>query len=84
MPARLAAPPISGFYANTSAGVLIGDLAELDDIHQLGEQANTIGRFDAVIHNAGIYVDAARTPTRAGHARVLAMSTCSRRTSSPA
>jgi NAD(P)-dependent dehydrogenase (short-subunit alcohol dehydrogenase family) len=62
-----------GPLADASAGVLTGDLAELDDVHRLGEQANKMGRFDAVIHNAGIYVDAARTPTRDGHARVLAV-----------
>ena len=62
-----------GLLADAAAGVLIGDLAERNDIYELAERANTIGRFDAVIHNAGIYVDATRTPTRTGHARVLAV-----------
>ena len=54
--------------------MVIGDLSELDDVHRLAEQgANALGPFDAVIHNAGVYVDAARTPTRDGHARVVAV-----------
>ncbi|MEV4360707.1 SDR family NAD(P)-dependent oxidoreductase [Nonomuraea sp. NPDC049625] len=33
--------------------VVIGDLAELDEIHDVARQARRFGRFDAVIHNAG-------------------------------
>ena len=53
--------------------MLLGDLAELDDVHQLAEQANRLGHFDAVIHNAGIYVDDTRIATSDGHPRVLAV-----------
>ena len=35
-------------------GVLVGDLLSLDGIRSVAEQANAVGRFDAVIHNAGI------------------------------
>lgn len=35
--------------------VLVGDLSDLDATRRLAEQANKLGRFDAVIHNAGIY-----------------------------
>ncbi|WP_306664875.1 SDR family NAD(P)-dependent oxidoreductase [Streptomyces sp. Rer75] len=35
-------------------GVVTGDLAELDDIHGVARQAAEFGRFDAVIHNAGV------------------------------
>jgi len=35
--------------------VLVGDLAQPEEIRQLAEQANASGRFDAVIHNAGVY-----------------------------
>jgi NAD(P)-dependent dehydrogenase (short-subunit alcohol dehydrogenase family) len=35
--------------------VVIGDLTNIDETIQLAEKANTLGRFDAVIHNAGIY-----------------------------
>ena len=62
-----------GPLADAAEGVLIGDLAELDDVRRLAADADAIGRFDAEIHNAGIYVDAARTPTRDGHARVVAV-----------
>lgn len=35
--------------------VLTGDLANMDETKQLAAEANTLGSFDAVIHNAGIY-----------------------------
>ncbi|MEL7974805.1 SDR family NAD(P)-dependent oxidoreductase [Isoptericola sp. F-RaC21] len=35
------------------AGVVVGDLARLDEVRDLVRQANDLGRFDAVIHNAG-------------------------------
>ncbi len=35
-------------------GVLVGDLTALEEIRSVAEQANGTGRFDAVIHNAGI------------------------------
>lgn len=36
-------------------GVLVGDLSRLDEVRQLAADANATGRFDAVIHNAGVY-----------------------------
>jgi NAD(P)-dependent dehydrogenase (short-subunit alcohol dehydrogenase family) len=35
--------------------VLIGDLANLDDVRRLADDVNARGRFDAIIHNAGVY-----------------------------
>lgn len=35
-------------------GMLIGDLETLDGMRQVADQANGLGRFDAVIHNAGV------------------------------
>ncbi|MFL6116997.1 MAG: SDR family NAD(P)-dependent oxidoreductase [Catenulispora sp.] len=35
-------------------GVVTGDLAYLDEIRDVARQAATFGRFDAVIHNAGV------------------------------
>jgi len=35
-------------------GVVTGDLAELDEIRGVARQAAEFGRFDAVIHNAGV------------------------------
>jgi NAD(P)-dependent dehydrogenase (short-subunit alcohol dehydrogenase family) len=34
--------------------IVYGDLSDLDETVQLAQQANAIGRFDAVIHNAGV------------------------------
>jgi NAD(P)-dependent dehydrogenase (short-subunit alcohol dehydrogenase family) len=47
--------------------VLIGDLARADEVKQLAAAANATGRFDAVIHNAGVY--------RAPSAEILAVNT---------
>jgi NAD(P)-dependent dehydrogenase (short-subunit alcohol dehydrogenase family) len=33
---------------------VVGDLADLDQVHDLVEQANALGPFDAVVHNAGV------------------------------
>jgi NAD(P)-dependent dehydrogenase (short-subunit alcohol dehydrogenase family) len=35
-------------------GVVTGDLADLDEIRGVARQADGLGRFDAVIHNAGV------------------------------
>lgn len=35
--------------------VLIGDLSSLEETKQLASDANQLGTFDAVIHNAGVY-----------------------------
>ncbi|HEY0744771.1 MAG TPA: SDR family NAD(P)-dependent oxidoreductase [Chryseosolibacter sp.] len=35
--------------------VLIGDLSDIAQTKKLGEEANKTGKFDAVIHNAGVY-----------------------------
>ncbi|WP_329039026.1 SDR family NAD(P)-dependent oxidoreductase [Streptomyces sp. NBC_01725] len=35
-------------------GALLGDLSDLDEIHDVARQASEYGRFDAVIHNAGV------------------------------
>jgi len=39
--------------------VLIGNLADIDETKDLAAQVNALGRFDAVIHNAGVYQVAA-------------------------
>ena len=36
------------------AGVVVGDLADLEQIRGLADQANALGSFDAVVHNAGV------------------------------
>lgn len=58
---------------SSASGVVIGDLSNAADVRSIADQANTHGVFDAVIHNAGIYVDRTHNETRDGHARVLAV-----------
>jgi NAD(P)-dependent dehydrogenase (short-subunit alcohol dehydrogenase family) len=35
--------------------VISGDLSDIDEIKEVAYEANALGRFDAVIHNAGVY-----------------------------
>ena len=52
---------------------MVGDLANASDVRSIADQANAYGVFDAVIHNAGIYVERTRLETEDGHAHVLAV-----------
>lgn len=61
--------------APRSAGVVIGDLSSADQTRSIAQQVNNIGRMDAVIHNAGIYITPERGNTPEGHATVLAVNT---------
>ena len=61
--------------APRSAGVVIGDLRSAAETRHIAEQVNTIGRMDAVIHNAGIYSMQSRGSTPEGHATILAVNT---------
>lgn len=55
-------------------GVLIGDLASIQETRSLADQANRLGRFDAVIHNAGMgYREARRGSTVDGLPPVFAV-----------
>ena len=58
-----------------AAGVVIGDLASAAETRDLAGQVNGIGRMDAVIHNAGVYLEPSRSPTAEGHAKTLAVNT---------
>jgi NAD(P)-dependent dehydrogenase (short-subunit alcohol dehydrogenase family) len=58
-----------------AAGVVAGDLRSAAETRKLAEQVNAIGRMDAVVHNAGIYSEPSRNPTREGHASILAVNT---------
>jgi len=40
---------------DAGAEVVVGDLSDLTQVRDVAEQANEIGRMDAVIHNAGVY-----------------------------
>lgn len=55
--------------------VVIGDLSSAEETRELAGQVNDIGHMDAVIHNAGIYVESTRAVTSEGHARTLAVNT---------
>jgi NAD(P)-dependent dehydrogenase (short-subunit alcohol dehydrogenase family) len=58
-----------------AAGVVIGDLSSVAETRDLAGQVNDIGRMDAVIHNAGIYLEPSRSATADGHAKTLAVNT---------
>ena len=58
-----------------AAGVVIGDLSSAAETRVLADQVNDVGRMDAVIHNAGIYLEASRATTAEGHAKTLAVNT---------
>ena len=59
--------------APRTLGVAIGDLSSAAETRALAGQVNALGRMDAVIHNAGIYLESARDSTPEGHARTLAV-----------
>src|SRR5215831_16598831 len=58
-----------------AAGVVIGDLSNAAQTRELADQVNDIGRMDAVIHNAGVYLEPTRSTTVEGHAKTLAVNT---------
>jgi NAD(P)-dependent dehydrogenase (short-subunit alcohol dehydrogenase family) len=54
--------------------VVIGDLASIEETRQVADQANVLGRYDAVIHNAGIgYRELSRIDTIDGLSHVFAI-----------
>jgi NAD(P)-dependent dehydrogenase (short-subunit alcohol dehydrogenase family) len=58
-----------------AAGVVIGDLSDAAQTREVAGQVNDIGRMNAVIHNAGVYLERARSATADGHAKTLAVNT---------
>jgi NAD(P)-dependent dehydrogenase (short-subunit alcohol dehydrogenase family) len=64
-----------GDLAPGAAGVVIGDLASAAETRDLADQVNQIGRMDAVIHNAGVFLEPSRSATADGHAKTLAVNT---------
>ncbi|MFV0308330.1 MAG: SDR family NAD(P)-dependent oxidoreductase [Desertimonas sp.] len=59
--------------ADRGAELVVGDLAVRAEVRGLADQVGALAPLDAVIHNAGLYVDADRRATPDGHARVLAV-----------
>src|SRR6185437_8675483 len=58
-----------------AAAVVVGDLSSAAETRAVADQVNAIGRMDAIIHNAGIYMETMRGNTPEGHAAVLAVNT---------
>jgi NAD(P)-dependent dehydrogenase (short-subunit alcohol dehydrogenase family) len=54
--------------ASRSAGTVVGDLSSAAEVRSIADQANAIGRMDAVIHNTGVYAQQNRESTPEGHA----------------
>ena len=71
---RERAAVLSGLAAD-AAGVVIGDLSSATETRDLAGQVNQIGRMDAVIHNAGVFLEPSRSATAEGHAKTLAVNT---------
>lgn len=63
----------SGEVAERAAGVVLGDLARADQTRAMAQKVNDLGPVDAIIHNAGVYLDPRRVETPDGHSRVLAV-----------
>ena len=61
--------------AADAAGVVIGDLSSAAETRDLAGQVNEIGRMDAVIHNAGVFLEPSRSTTAEGHAKTVAVNT---------
>jgi NAD(P)-dependent dehydrogenase (short-subunit alcohol dehydrogenase family) len=61
--------------APDAAGVVIGDLSSAAETREVAGQVNDIGRMDAVIHNAGVFLEPSRSATAEGHAKTLAVNT---------
>jgi NAD(P)-dependent dehydrogenase (short-subunit alcohol dehydrogenase family) len=57
-------------------GIVIGDLSSIAQTRDVAEQVNRLGRFDAVIHNAGVgYREPKRIETEDGLPHVFAVNT---------
>ena len=54
--------------------VVVGDLSSAQQAMSVAQQVNALGRFDAIIHNAGVgYREPRKITTVDGHAHVLAI-----------
>jgi NAD(P)-dependent dehydrogenase (short-subunit alcohol dehydrogenase family) len=61
--------------APRTVGVVVGDLSSAAETRALADRVNKVGRMDAVIHNAGVYLVRGRGSTPEGHAMTLAVNT---------
>jgi NAD(P)-dependent dehydrogenase (short-subunit alcohol dehydrogenase family) len=67
---RLAAPD--------AAAAVTGDLSRISEIRSVADQVNRLGRFDAVIHNAGVVIAKRAGSRRRKGLRSCSLSMCSR------
>ena len=57
-----------------AAHAVFGDLSEVEETRRVADQVNALGRFDAVIHNAGVgYREPRRIDTPSGASHVFAI-----------
>jgi NAD(P)-dependent dehydrogenase (short-subunit alcohol dehydrogenase family) len=57
-----------------AAAVLVGDLASIADVRTLADDANALGGFDAIIHNAGVgYREPRKITTPDGLSHIFAI-----------
>lgn len=68
------ASSLSGLAAR-AAGIVMGDLSSAVETQAIAGRIRKIGRMNAVIHNAGIYLEPGRGSTPEGHAKTLAVNT---------
>lgn len=64
-----------GPLVSRAAGVIFGDLRSAAETRGVADQVNALGRMDAVIHNAGVYLTPGRAPTAEDHPTILAVNT---------
>ena len=58
----------------TASAILVADVSTLAGMHEVAEQANGVGRYDAVIHNVGIgYREPRRVETADGLSQLWAV-----------
>ena len=55
--------------------VLIADLTSLEETKQLAAEANQLGTFDAVLHNAGLYLGMEKVPGKSGMPSLFCVNT---------
>src|SRR5437588_5306592 len=53
--------------------VVVGDVSKIAQMRAVAEQVNTLGSFDAVIHNVGVGYRGARIETADGLAQIFAV-----------
>jgi NAD(P)-dependent dehydrogenase (short-subunit alcohol dehydrogenase family) len=57
-----------------AAAAIVGDLGRMREVHGLAEAGNRLGRFDAIIHNAGVgYREPRRQETEDGLSHIFAV-----------